>query len=140
MDSKKTPRGIRVRYSETVPEQHPAIYAYALKVEVLSAEGYDDHVFLFQRSKTNLEDDWVDEFIQIASPLDIEEVPEDAPDLKHNMPYFRTKEVTLWFRCLEDLRLAKGKIRDDLQTLALTYDTIGDRYDKDEEETYGSEE
>ena len=27
--------GITVRYSATVPEEHPEIYAYALKVEVL---------------------------------------------------------------------------------------------------------
>ena len=129
--------GIRVRYSETIPEQHPAIYAYALKVEILSSDVCSDKLFLFQRSKEGLDDSWVDEFIQIASPLDIEEVPEDAPDLANNMPYFRKKEVTVWFRCVEDMKLAKEKIKSDLQTLAHTYETLSDGFDTQEEETYG---
>lgn len=140
MSDNKTPAvrpELKVRYSTTVPEVHPKIYAYALKVEVVKAVGYPDHVFLFQRSKENEVGDCTDEFIQIASPLDIEEVPENAPDPENNMPYYRSKEVTVWFRNIEDLNLAKSKIKGDLATFTLTYDTLNSGFDKQEEETYG---
>lgn len=128
---------LKVRYSVTVPEMHPEIYAYALKVEVINAIGYPEHLFVFQRSKANENGDWVDEFIQIASPLDIEETPENAPKLDDNMPYYRTKEVVLWFRTMEDLKLAKAKIKDDLKVLTTTYDILEQGFDAQEEETYG---
>lgn len=128
---------LSVEYSTTVPEKYDPIYAYALKVEIVQAVGISDHLFIFQRSPENNEGDSVDTFIQIASPLDIEEVPENAPDLQKGMPYYRTKEVTLWFRTMEDLNLAKRKIRDDLQTLTLTYEVLNGDICKKEIENYG---
>ena len=128
---------IKARYTTDVPEGHFQVYAHSLKVEIVDAEGCSNHLFVFQRSKENEVGDCVDEFIQIASPLDVEEIPEDAPQPDRNMPYYRAKEVTLWFRCLEDLELAKRKIREDLATLAYTYDVLNGDHGKREEETYG---
>lgn len=127
---------LTARYSTTVPNKHPAIYAYALKVEITRAVGYPSHLFVFQRSPENNEGDSVDTFIQIASPLDVDEVPENAPDLQRNMPYYRTDKVVLWFRTMEDLELAKKKIKDDLQTLVLTYNVLNGSADKEEIESY----
>lgn len=127
---------ISVKYSTTTPEKHGLIYAYALKVEISEAIGIPDHLFVFQRSPENNEGDCVDTFIQIASPLELEEVPENAPDLQNSMPYYRSSEVTLWFRTMEDLELAKKKIEEDLQTLVLTYKTINGELDKKETKTY----
>lgn len=131
------PARIRVRYSESTPDKHPPIYAYALKVEVLEAKGLDVNLFVFQRISHGAEGDATDEFIQIASPVDIEEIPAHAPDLAHNMPYYREKEVTLWFRCYEDLRLAKEKMDGDFETLSLTRDTLVGDLDITEEKSYG---
>lgn len=137
-DKKPGKPSLTVKYRATQPDRHPAIYAYALTVEIVNAVEYPDHLFVFHRSPENNEGDSVDEFIQIASPAEIEEVPEDAPRPEENMPYYRTKEVTLWFRTMEDLELAKRKIKDDLQTLVLTYDVLADDPDmKEEIETYG---
>ena len=128
--------GLTVRYSTTVPEEHNPIYNYALKAEVVSSEGYPDHIFVFQRSTENNEGDSKDEFIQIASPLDAEELPENAPDLLHGMPYYRAKEVTLWFRTMEDLELAKDKMREDIKVLVKTYNVLSDTLDAQEDERY----
>jgi len=131
--SPETPTsGITVRYSTTTPEAHPPMYAYALKAEVIQSIGYPDHIFVFQRSKETADGSWVDEFIQIASPLEVEEVPENAPDLANNMPYYRSKEVTLYFRNMEDLNLAKSNIGSDIRTLTSTYDTLNAGFDKQE--------
>lgn len=127
---------LEVRYSTTVPDKHPAIYAYSLKVEITKAVGYPSHLFVFQRSPENNEGDSVDTFIQIAAPLEVEEVPEKAPDLQNNMPYYRAKSVTLWFRTMEDLELAKSKIEDDLRTLVLTYKVLNGSADKEEIKKY----
>lgn len=128
---------LSVKYSTTVPDKHPAIFAYLLRAEIEYATGYPDHLFVFQRSPQNNEGDSVDTFIQIASPLDVEEIPENAPDLQNNMPYYRAKKVELWFRNMEDLELAKKKIDDDLQTLVLTYNVLNGQQDKEEIEKYG---
>lgn len=128
---------LKVRYSTDRAEEYPTIYAHALKVEVISAIGYPDHIFVFHRNKANTDGDYVDEFTQVASPLEIEEIPEDAPDLQNGMPYYRAKEVTVWFRNLDDLELAKSRIKADIRDFAFTYDVItGDLKDQ-EEETYG---
>lgn len=128
---------LEVKYSEITPDKHPPIFAYALKVEICKATVLSDHVFVFQRSPENNEGEATDNFIQIASPLELEEVPEDAPDLQNGMPYYRSKSVLLWFRNMEDLELAKRKIDDDLQTLVLTYKTINGKPDKEEIKNYG---
>lgn len=125
-----------VRYSMTVPEEHPAIYAYALKAEVTAATIYPEHLFVFQRSPSTPAGDAVDSFIQIASPLDIEEIPVNAPNLQEGMPYYRAKEVTLWFRNIEDLKLAKEKMKADIAVLTTTYDILNGELDNQEEVTY----
>jgi hypothetical protein len=127
----------KVKFSTTVPDRHPVIYSYFLKAEVTEATGISDHLFVFQRTPENNEGDAVDRFIQIASPLDIEEIPEDAPDFKNNMPYFRRREVELWFRNVEDLELARKKMDDDLRTLSLTYKVLNGEADKEDVEDYG---
>lgn len=128
---------ISVRYSTTTPENHPPLYAYLLKVEVISSVGYPEHIFVFHRSPEGISGDIVDTFTQIASPVDVEEIPVDAPDPKNGMPYYRTKEVTLWFRTPDDMELAKKNIKDDIRTLSLTYDTLYSNPDTQEVETYG---
>lgn len=127
---------LTVRYLTTVKDNHPRIYAYALRVSIINAIGCPDHLFVFQRTPKNNEGDAVDEFIQIASPLETEEVPEDAPDFDNNMPYYRAKEVVLWFRNMEDLELGKNKIKEDLQTLVQTYKLLDGEQDKEEVEKY----
>lgn len=128
---------ITVNYSTTVPEKHPTMYAYALRAKVTKAENCTGHIFMFHRSKENNEGNSVDEFIHIASPLDIEEVPENAPDLANGMPYYRTDEVTLWFRNAEDLELAKKQIAEDVSTLVKTLVILqSHKMDKEEEVRY----
>lgn len=131
-----TKPGFTVKYSTTLPDRHPAVYAYALTAEVTHASGYPDHLFVFQRSPENDEGDAVDTFVQIASPLEVEEVPEDAPDPGNGMPYYRAKSVTLWFRTIEDVDLAIRKMDDDLRTLKLTYDVLNGAPDKEEIKVY----
>lgn len=137
MEESELEPSFKVKFSSTAPEKHDDIYAYALKAEIVNAVGMSDRLFVFQRSPANNVGDAVDTFIQIAGPLELEEVPEDAPDLKNNMPYFRKSSVTLWFRTMYDLTLAKNKMDDDFQVLARTMKELHGELDKEETKNYG---
>lgn len=131
------PTGIDVRYSHNVPDKHPSMFAHLLKVEVVRAVGYPEKIFVFQRSGEGTVGEAVDEFIQIATPSDIDEVPEDAPMPDKGMPYYRTSKVELLFRCLDDLELAKHHIGEDIKALVNTYDVINAGFDREETIHYG---
>lgn len=115
-------------YTSTTDDKN--LYAYALKAEVTEVEGIldengnpDPRIFIFQRgvgimpngSKTR------DVFFGIATPLDMQEIPGDEPDLDNDLPFYRLNEVTLWFRCLSDLEQAKKDIDGDITALIKTY-------------------
>lgn len=119
------------------------LYAYALHVSVESDE--DPHVFVYQRYTPTMNPygrtDLVvnDEFINIATPVDMYDIPVDEPDPCHGMPYYRSSTLDLWFRNLEDLERAKGDIDKDLESLAKLYNNLdsNDTYEYEETRTYG---
>jgi hypothetical protein len=136
---------LTLEYSQT--ETKDGLYAYALHIvasTVLNDDG-DPHIFVYHRrprtmnpfGRTDLEFD--DVFVNIATPVDMEEVPEDAPDICHGMPYYRSDTLDLWFRNLEDVEQAKKDVDRDVASLCKLYnnmsDTDGFRFK--EEKTYG---
>ncbi len=131
------PTGLDVRYSCNEPDRHPAMFAHLLRVEVVRAVGYPEKIFVFQRSGEGTVGEAVDEFIQVATPSDVEEVPEDAPAPDKGMPYYRASKVELFFRCRDDLELAKYHIGEDIKALVHTYDVINAGFDKEETIHYG---
>lgn len=110
---------LEVRYSRQ--EQDKNRQSYDLKVEVINAVDVSAKIFVFQRrvmsamdSEANRE---VDQFVSIADPVDLEEFPEDTPDLQNNMPYFRSSSVTLRFRSMTELEDTQRLIDEDITML-----------------------
>ena len=131
-------------YSQTTTKD--GLYAYALHVSVKSEEEVGDpNVFVLQRSTPTMNpygrtDLLVDDvFVNVATPVDMYDIPRDEPDPCHGMPYYRTSEIDLWFRNLEDLEQAKRDIDEDLASLAKLYNNLEDRpkYEHEETRTYG---
>jgi len=58
-----------------------------------------------------------DGFQCVADPVDLEEFPVSAPDLANEMPYYRVSEITIRFRCLQDLEDVRTGIDEDLTGL-----------------------
>lgn len=96
-------------------------------------------IFVFQRGqrRTN-KGEYVDHFINIGSPMDLDNVPEDKPLLKDGIPYYRLSEVTLYFRNLEDLNETKEDISGDILNLVQSYKYLEntDDFELMEKKTY----
>ena len=109
------------------------LYAYALHISAVSADSADSsdpRVFVFRRSTPTFgpgqpQDGMVDdEFFNVATPVDMYDIPPLHPDPEHGMPYFRDSELDLWFRNLEDLDRAKAEISADVASLCDLCDTF----------------
>lgn len=109
---------LTVKYSQT--ELQEGLQSYDLKVEILAATEMSSKIFILQRGSAPapVEGEVVqDRFICIADPVDLLEVPEDAPDLQAEMPYYRTDMVTLSFRSLQLLADVQELIDADIKHL-----------------------
>ena len=109
---------IDVRYS--VNEKQEGLFSYDLKVEVLAATDMPEEIFIFQRCVEPAESvntQPTDQFVCLADPVDLQEVPVNVPDPANEMPYYRTKEVLLRFRDMTTLTETKDLIAQDVQLL-----------------------
>ena len=104
---------LKVRFSQNAERR--GVYFYALKVEVLEASGISPKIFVFHQSPAGLDGNTFAEFSHVASPLEMQEVPEDAAS--EIVPWYRSDKVTVWFRCVSDLRMAKQMFVDDISAL-----------------------
>lgn len=117
---------IRVSYYQS-PSHTSRIYGYVLRVKVDAADGMPSKIFVFQRGEQRTNDgDVVDHFINIGSPMDLDNVPEDEPLLDSGIPYYRLDEVTLYFRNLDDLIETKNDISGDIFNLVQSYKYLED--------------
>jgi len=136
-----------IQLTTKLSETKDGLYAYALHVSAKSLllEGTEGSeaaapIFVFRRStptmnpggQTDREVD--DEFFNVATPVDMYDIPEGEPDIANGMPYYRDSHLELWFRNLEDALRAKDEIRRDVASLAKLWDNISD------EETFKQEE
>ena len=80
-------------------------------------DGMTTKVFVWQRNAVLDTTDFDDTFIGVASPIDLEEIPADAPDIDNEMPYYRTAEVELWFRNYDDFQFYSTRIQTKLSML-----------------------
>ena len=120
------------------------LYAYALHVSVTSDDG-DPNVFVFQRSTPTMNpygrtDRMVDDvFVNVATPVDMHEIPAKEPDPEHGMPYYRNSVLDLWFRNAGDVETAKRDIGEDLASLARLCESLSndETFQYEETRTYG---
>jgi len=98
---------ITKEYSQSdLPVEH------GLKVTVTaSTDGMTKNIFVWQRNAVLDTTDSTDLFIGVATPVDIEEIPELEPDVANEMPYYRTAEVELWFRTYSDFEFYSERIQ-----------------------------
>jgi hypothetical protein len=101
--------------------------AYGLRVLISASSGMPKEVFVFQHGTApppEAGEDPTDEFVCLADPVDLEEVPPNTPDLDNDMPYFRLAEVTLYYRSVAELEDAQTLIAEDLQRLVDSINTL----------------
>lgn len=113
--------GLKVRFSQS-PE-HRSVFNYALKVEVLSSTGgIPTKIFVYHQSPAGIAGNTYATFDHVATPVDLQEIPEDAAS--ETVPWYRTDKVVVWFRNLSDMSLAKQMFVDDITALQRAYDTL----------------
>lgn len=73
--------------------------ALRVRIEATEAEGLEKEVFVFRRNPLNpYTSDQLDEFMTVASPVDMSEYPIGEPDVDKAYPFFRKSVVELDFR------------------------------------------
>ena len=112
--------GLKVRFSQS-PEKR-GVFQYALCVEVLSSVGIPSKIFVFHQMPAGAEGNTFAEFDHVATPVDFQEIPEDAAS--ETVPWFRTDKCTVWVRSVDDLNTAKQLFVDDIAGLQRTFDIL----------------
>lgn len=129
---------LKVKFSTTTTGDQ--YLGYAVKAEVIEAEGITPYIFMFQAGVPELPTrEIVDVFTNVASPVDIEETPENEPDMSKKNPFYRRKSVTLWCRSADWLDKVKQRLNEDIAQLMQTYAVLNDEnhYDNEEVKSYG---
>ena len=109
---------IDIRYY--VSQKQEGLFSYDLRVVAVNAVDMPKEIFIFQRNVAPAEsanDQPTDQFVCLADPVDMQEVPVNAPDLANEMPYYRSAEVLLRFRDMTTLGETKDLIDQDIQIL-----------------------
>ncbi len=107
-------KNITVTYS--MSDFRVDMQGYALDVEVTAATEVTDKIFVFQTAPEGLAEG-KDVFQCVASPVQLEELPADDPDLDNDMPYYRKEKVTLHFSHPDILVMYKNLISNDIKQL-----------------------
>lgn len=112
--------GLRVRFSQN-PERR-GVFDYALKVEVVLADGIPPKIFVYHQMPAGNDGNTFAEFDHVATPVDFQEIPEDAASA--TVPWFRTDKCVVWVRSIDDLKVAKQQFVDDIYALQRTFDVL----------------
>lgn len=111
---------IKLRYSQPAV-QTDRLVAYGLQVEVVNAVDMPSKIFVFQRAVQSATDPEAntlgDKFVSVADPVDLEQYPEDVPDVAHAVPYYRKAAVTFVFRSVAELEEVKALLDADVTRL-----------------------
>lgn len=127
---------ITVQYHKSL--QLTTLYGYSLRVVVTNSVDMPTEIFIYQRGAAPAPaagETVRDTFVAIADPLDLQEIPVDAPDLTEEIPYYRTSEVTLSFRSIIELNETMALIKADIELLVRSLQAM-DEFELSEEETY----
>lgn len=98
------------------------INAYRFRIEVTASDGIDSRVFIYQRGPVDpYRGIPVDYFCTVAGPVDMEELPGDAPNPEQNYPYYRLPYVELDVRTTASAEDLQKKI---LERVAVLVDAV----------------
>ena len=108
---------LKVRFSQNAERR--GVYSYALKIEVVDSSGISPKIFVYHQFPAGLDGNAFAEFSHVASPVEMQEMPENAAS--EIVPWYRSDKVVVWFRCASDLDLAKQMFIDDISALQKGY-------------------
>jgi hypothetical protein len=111
---------LSVRFSQTPVRRD--VFNFALKVEVLDAKGISPKIFVYHQSPAGPDGNTFAEFDHVATPVDLNEIPEDAASAV--VPWFRTDKCEVWLRSVSALVMSKQLFVDDINALQHTYGVI----------------
>ena len=111
---------LKVRFTQSSERRN--VFNYALKVEVVKASGIPAKIFVYHQSPAGIDGNASAEFDHIATPVDFQEIPEDAAS--EIVPWYRTGKCVLWLRSMSDLNLAKQMFVDDINALQRSYGNL----------------
>jgi len=115
---------IRIDYTRTFYKDPLYDGGFRLDISVDSAVGVSPAIFVYRRLPTYPgSSSSEDRFEAIASPVDLEEYPEDAPNPADSQ-WFRRNSVSLLFRSMDVLTDTWAKIQDDIDLLVDTLNAI----------------
>lgn len=92
------------------------LQGYILDLEVTAATDMPKEIFVWQ-SKVTFGTSQINQFINIASPNDLEEVPPNQPGADEDNPFFRTNTLQFTFRSMVELEETWEYIKEDIQGL-----------------------
>lgn len=111
---------LKVRFTQSSERRN--VFNYALRVEVVKASGISPKIFVYHQSPAGIDGNAPAEFDHIATPVDFQEIPEDAAS--EIVPWYRTDKCVLWLRSISDLNLAKQMFVDDINALQRSYGNL----------------
>jgi hypothetical protein len=111
-----------ITLKRTARVSDPALYmGYAMIVEVTNAVETAEEIFVIQKgiapAISNAQPEPTDQFIKVASPVDLQNYPPSPDDLVEDMPYYRVSSVELWFRTEEERDDTWALIQEDVASL-----------------------
>lgn len=125
------------------PDTSTGKLAYALKVTVTEAQGIAPEIFMFQVKVPAVTNPTMpdSEFIGIADPVSLQNVPVGVADPAADMPYFREPTVSLEFANTTDLDLVVALMKDQIAKLVDAANVLeDDDFVTMEEVEYGERE
>jgi hypothetical protein len=131
---------LTVRYSRSIPDSG-TVLSFSLVAEVVNAVGMTRKVFMVLRSVPSVTDpearhpDFLDEFSHVATPLDLYNTPEDAPDFEKSGSWYRTDKWEFSFRSTDDLEESLDLLRNDIASLVKSINSEA-KVEEYMEETY----
>lgn len=111
---------LKVRFSQNIDKRN--VFTYALLVEVVEAKGMSPKIFVYHQMPVGIEGNSFAEFDHVATPVDLQEIPEDAAS--EIVPWYRTDKCLVWFRSIADMRTGKQLFVDDISWLQKTFDEL----------------
>jgi len=117
--------GLKVRFTQS-PEIR-GVFGYALRAEVVSSDRIPSKIFVYHQFPAGLDGNTFSEFDHVATPVDFQEIPEDAAS--EIVPWYRTSVCTIWLRNADDLAEAKQLLVDDIGALQRGYDVLNSAND-----------
>lgn len=115
----------RLKVIFTQSAERRGVFDYALEIEVVDAVGIPAKIFVYHQSPAGIKGNTFAEFDHIATPVDFQEIPEDASS--DVVPWYRTNKCTLWLRSASDIQLAKQMIVDDINALQRSFDNLNSK-------------